>query len=105
MSEWIDFFEFFQISQAHIEFGEKPWSLDRSKIFSQTDAFIQRCKDMIEICEAMITFGRYDEKESLRKPKFGGARGREFESYCDKAESMFQESLEDIEKVSLTLGV
>lgn len=55
---------------------------------------------MIDICECMITFGRHDETNYIPKPKFAGARGREFESYCDKAESMFKESLEDIEKVN-----
>lgn len=55
---------------------------------------------MIDVCECMITFGRHDETNNIPKPKFGGARGREFESYCDKIESMFKESLEDIEKVS-----
>lgn len=48
----------------------------------------------------MIRFGRHDETNYIPKSKFGGARGREFESYCDKIESMFEESLEDIEKVS-----
>lgn len=89
-----------QISEAHTEFGTKPWLLDKSKIFNQIDSFIQRCKDMIEICHCMITFGRHDETDYIPKPKFGGARGPEFESYCDKIESMFKESLDDIEKVS-----
>lgn len=88
------------ISEAHTELGQKPWILDKNKIFNQIDSFIQRCKDMIDVCEAMITFGRHDETDVIPKPKFGGARGREFENYCDKIEDMFKESLEDIEKVS-----
>lgn len=89
------------ISTTHTEFSSKPWNLDKSLMFNHIDAFIQRCKDLIEICEAMITFGRFDETEPIPKPKFGGTRGKEFERYCDKIESMFKESLEDVERVSL----
>lgn len=88
------------ISEAHTELGPKPWNLDRSLIFNHIDSFIQRCKDMIELCEAMVIFGRYDECQSIPKPKFGGNRGKEFESFCDKIESMFNESLDDVANIS-----
>ena len=73
--------------------------LDKAPIFNHLDSFIQRCKDMIEVCEAMITFGRFDETEDIPKPRFGGSRGEEFEKWCQKIEDMFGESLDDIEKV------
>lgn len=55
---------------------------------------------MIEICEAMIIFGRHDENDNIPKPKFGGSRGKEFEAWCNKTEIMFQESLDQIELVT-----
>lgn len=88
------------VADSHTEFSCKPWKLEKSSMFNHVDSFIQRCKDMIEVCEAMITFGRFDENEPIPKPKFGGNRGPEFESVCDKIESMFVECLEDVEKVS-----
>lgn len=68
-------------------------------MFNHVDSFIQRCKDMIEICESMIRFGRFDETEDIPKPRFGGNRGPEFESCCEKIERMFLSSLEDVAKV------
>ncbi|XP_044753245.1 dynein axonemal heavy chain 2 [Coccinella septempunctata] len=85
------------ISESHTMFGEKPWKLNTAPIFNHVDSLIQRCKDMIEICESMITFGRYDETEVLPKPTFGGSRGQEFESWVDKIEVMFNRSLAEVE--------
>lgn len=56
---------------------------------------------MIEICEAMITFGRFDETDEIPPPRFSGSRGLEFEKWCEKVESMFVESLEDVEAVNI----
>ncbi|RZC39323.1 DHC N1 domain containing protein, partial [Asbolus verrucosus] len=88
------------ISESHSQFGTKPWMLDKAPIFNHLDSFMQRCKDMIEICEAMIHFGRYDEEEVIPKPNFGGSRGMEFTVWCNKVEEMFQESLKAVEEVS-----
>lgn len=34
------------------------WNLDYATIFNQINAFIQRLCDILEICEAMLIFGR-----------------------------------------------
>lgn len=31
---------------------------NKALIFNQVDTFIQRCKDVVEICDCMITFAR-----------------------------------------------
>lgn len=54
---------------------------------------------MIEICEAMIVFGRYDETEDLPKPNFGGSKGKEFDKWAERIERMFAGSLADIADV------
>ncbi|XP_071050357.1 dynein axonemal heavy chain 2 isoform X2 [Onthophagus taurus] len=87
------------VSECHTKHTELPWDLDKAPIFNHLDSYIQRCKDMIEICEAMITFGRFDEIEVIPKPKFGGSRGEEFEMWCEKIEAMLLESIEDVEAV------
>lgn len=58
---------------------------------------------MIEICEAMIVFGRHDETESLPKPTFGGSKGEEFNKWAERIERMFSESLDDIAKVQFRI--
>lgn len=34
---------------THNRFSEVKWLLDRSSIFAQIDAFVQRCKDLKEV--------------------------------------------------------
>ncbi|KAJ8920059.1 hypothetical protein NQ315_011713 [Exocentrus adspersus] len=87
------------VSTSHNEHGIYSWDLDKAPIFNHVDSFIQRCKDMIEVCESMIVFGRYNETENIPKPKFGGSRGVEFEQWAERTEKMFQDSLLDIEKI------
>nr|XP_015838947.1 PREDICTED: dynein heavy chain 2, axonemal [Tribolium castaneum] len=87
------------ISESHTMFGPSPWLLDKAPIFNHVDSFIQRCKDMIEICEAMINFGRHDETEEIPKPNFGGSRRIEFLNWCNKVEDMFAESLKSVQEV------
>ncbi|XP_050296141.1 dynein axonemal heavy chain 2 isoform X2 [Anthonomus grandis grandis] len=89
------------VSESHTQFGDIPWNLDRAPIFNHVDSYMQRCKDMIEVCEAMIVFGRYDETEKIPKPLFGTSKGIQFESWADRIEKMFNDSLDDIEKVKL----
>ncbi|KAF7269690.1 hypothetical protein GWI33_017275 [Rhynchophorus ferrugineus] len=87
------------VSQAHTEHGEKPWDLDKAPIFNHVDSYIQRCKDMIEVCEAMVVFGRYDETDQIPKPLFPTSKGVQFENWAERVEKMFNDSLADIEKV------
>ncbi|ERL85346.1 hypothetical protein D910_02766 [Dendroctonus ponderosae] len=91
------------VSSAHSEFGQIPWELDKAPIFNHVDSYIQRCKDMIEVCEAMIVFGRFDETEDIPKPLFGTSKGQQFESWADRIEKMFNDSLEDIERVKFRI--
>lgn len=31
---------------------------DNPQVFNKVDTFVQRCQDMVEVCEAMAVFGR-----------------------------------------------
>ena len=44
----IDFY-LFQTSKLHHKFSPVGWVLDKSSIFAQIDAFVQRCKDLLEV--------------------------------------------------------
>lgn len=48
----------FQVALAHNNLTNIPWDLNKDNIFQHIDIFIIRCKDMIEICQAMIDFAR-----------------------------------------------
>ena len=38
-----------QISRMHSKLSGERWILDQSSIFAQVDAFVQRCKDLLEV--------------------------------------------------------
>jgi dynein heavy chain len=52
---------FEKISKAiSMRAGESPWNFEKSRVFAQLDAFIQRCRDLNEVCRWRVQF------ESLR---------------------------------------
>ncbi len=34
----------------------RHWTFDDANIFAQIDAFVQRCRDLLEVCESQIQF-------------------------------------------------
>ncbi|XP_049764343.1 dynein axonemal heavy chain 2 [Schistocerca cancellata] len=92
-----------KIAEAHTEYSKCQWDLDKASIFNHVDSFTQRCRDMVEVCEAMRVFGRMDETEVIPRPMFGGTEGPEFEATCDKVESTFRCSLQAIQDVKHTI--
>lgn len=50
----------------------EPWDLKESSIFAQIDAFVQRCKDLEEVCDGKIQFSRQGQGPL---PVFGGMQG------------------------------
>lgn len=80
--------------------------LDQSSIFAQIDAFIQRCKDLLEICECQVHFARYEEGNKKEMPIFGGARGNEIESILGQVETMFAKHMKTLrDKKGIILDV
>ncbi|XP_038214645.1 dynein heavy chain 2, axonemal [Zerene cesonia] len=63
------------MAEAHGEVNPGTWELDTGSIFNYIDSFVQRCFDMLDVCNCMIIFGRIDELEVIHKPMFAGARG------------------------------
>ena len=39
----------FQTAKTHQKFSPHEWKLDEINFFSQVEAFIQRCKDLLEV--------------------------------------------------------
>lgn len=53
------------------------WDLDKDEtIFAENEAFIQRCRDLMEICEGQLQFARKGAKQVM--PKFGGVMGETY---------------------------
>ncbi len=65
------------IARVHENCSNFGWSLDKTAIFAQIDAFIQRCRDLIDICDCEVHFASADDGEKKPLPLFGGQKGPE----------------------------
>jgi len=67
------------ISRQKNRYG-REWNIDDASIFAQIDAFVQRCRDLIEICESQMQFMRKSAAtggEPGPIPQFGGTKAQE----------------------------
>lgn len=46
------------MAEAHNDKNPGSWELDTGSIFNYIDSFVQRCFDMLDVCNCMIIFGR-----------------------------------------------
>ncbi|XP_014244414.1 dynein heavy chain 2, axonemal isoform X2 [Cimex lectularius] len=89
--------------ELHNKNHPKPWIIDKEKVFNQVDTIMQRCVDMVEICQTMTIFGRIDESCEVPKPQFGWTRASEFETIVDKIENQYTILFHDIQRVQDSL--
>ena len=76
----------------HIQKG--CWDFDQSSIFAQIDAFVQRCRDLLEVCEGQIQFSRKIQGgEKAPIPIFGGSRGLEIAKSLEDIEIAFEKHI------------
>jgi dynein heavy chain len=73
----------------------REWKIKSDSIFAQIEAFVQRCNDLIEICDGQIQFARKNRAVDL--PKFSGSKGPEIVAVLDEIKSSFGKYLERIE--------
>ncbi|KAI9197259.1 dynein heavy chain and region D6 of dynein motor-domain-containing protein [Polychytrium aggregatum] len=80
---------------AHIsKHTQSAWDFDPSSIFAQIDAFVQRCRDLLEVCEGQIQFARKIEGgEKSPIPIFSGSRGLEITKSLEDIELAFEKQI------------
>ncbi|KAL0112939.1 hypothetical protein PUN28_012292 [Cardiocondyla obscurior] len=74
--------------------SSNTWDVNERLIFNYIDTFVQRCYDIIEICDSSIVFGRCNKVGMI-----GGPRGIEYDAYCRQIENLFYESLDEIKLI------
>ena len=82
---WKTSFEFTRaaVNKRHHDNPAMRWPWAQSSLFAQLDAFEQRCKDLLEVCDAQAQFA-----PRAPPPVFGGATGPETaKSFADIRES------------------
>jgi dynein heavy chain len=65
--------------------SEEHWKLNDPSIFAEMDAFVQRCDDLIDICNSRVQFverldGTFDNSDKMYVPTFGWTNGPEIEN-------------------------
>ena len=76
----------------------RNWDVDTVSLFAQVDAFVQRCRDLQEVCEGQVQFSRRDNVpesqirsgEPTEFPAFGASHGPETLKGLQDIESDFQ---------------
>jgi len=81
----------------------KHWNFDIASIFAQIDAFVQRCRDLLEVCEGQMQFARRS-KDSVKGieaslPVFGGTRGAEIRKQLLDIEAQFTRLMNHLHKL------
>lgn len=73
---------------------ERKWDFSVNSIFAQLDAFVQRCKELKEICEGQIQFARKGAESTI--PELGGSRGQEFVNILEEIKITFRKNLDKL---------
>ncbi|XP_058817897.1 dynein axonemal heavy chain 2-like [Topomyia yanbarensis] len=76
------------------------WNLDYAAIFNKINAFIQRLCDILEICEAMLVFGKQSDSSSYKNYRFPCNNAEEYEKKCDQVELIFTAGIEIVQSTS-----
>ncbi|KAF5911845.1 hypothetical protein HPG69_015823, partial [Diceros bicornis minor] len=79
--------------QMHTQFSTRGWVLDQTSIFAQVDAFVQRCKDLIEVCDCQYHFARWEDGKQGPLPCFFGAQGPQITRNLLEIEDIFHRNL------------
>ncbi|XP_038624757.1 dynein heavy chain 2, axonemal [Tachyglossus aculeatus] len=79
--------------QLHTRFSSRGWVLDQTSIFAQVDAFVQRCKDLIEVCDCQYHFARWEDGTQGPLPCFSGAQGPQVSRNLLEIEDIFHKNL------------
>lgn len=79
--------------------SREGWELDADEtIFAENEAFIQRCKDLIEICEGQLQFALKGENRLI--PIFGGVQGPQYTENLMELKRNFVKNLQNIKNLN-----
>ncbi|XP_063305793.1 dynein axonemal heavy chain 2 [Pelobates fuscus] len=95
--------QYLKTSQVHNRFSKIGWVLDQTSIFAQVDAFIQRCKDLLEVCLCQQQFGRWEDGTQTPLPCFAGHSGPLITRKLLEIEETFHKNLHILKYVKKTI--
>jgi dynein heavy chain len=91
-------------TSAHINknknrYEGRTWKIETASIFAQIDAFLQRCKDLIEVGESQMQFVRKSSEtggDPGPVPKFGGTKATEVLEGIAYIQQQFEASVDKL---------
>ncbi|KAM4749227.1 dynein axonemal heavy chain 2 [Rhinophrynus dorsalis] len=98
---WKD--HYMRAANVHQRFSKIGWVLDQTSIFAQVDAFIQRCKDLLEVCLCQEQFGRWEDGKQTPLPCFSGHRAPQITRNLLEIEETFHKNLLILKSVKKTI--
>lgn len=101
--QWKNLFILMQDSiTASVQDTTRHWSFDITSVFAQVDAFVQRCRDLVEVCEGKLQFTRTpDTMENTANglPIFNGTRGPEISKSIIELEYSFKKYMDQLKEI------
>ena len=76
--------------------------IDDASVFAQIDAFVQRCRDLIEVCESQIQFVRKSAATRGKPgvlPQFGGTKAPEIVSGLMGIQQSFEQQIDRLRRL------
>ncbi len=81
--------------------SETPWNFEWSNVFAQIDAFVGRCRDLLEICEAQKQFARKTKKgQKAEFPAYGGSKGPDLTKSIQETEATFEKLISQLKNLN-----
>ena len=90
---------FDHLTRVYGKVSGNSWVLDHTNIFAQVDAFIQRCKDLIEVTEGQSHFARKSEGKQKPMPPFAGVTGPAVSKSLKEIEATFEKHLSSLKSI------
>ncbi|KAF1380471.1 hypothetical protein PFLUV_G00164080 [Perca fluviatilis] len=94
---------YLQASQIHHKYSQTGWVLDQTSIFVLVDVFIQRFRELLEVCDCQYQFARWEDGQQRALPCFSGCQGPEFTRLLLEIEGKFHRGLQNLH--SLDKGI
>ncbi|XP_044040597.1 dynein axonemal heavy chain 2-like isoform X2 [Siniperca chuatsi] len=86
-------------SQIHHKYSPKGWVLDQTSFFVEVDAYIQRFRDLLEVCDCQHQFARWEDGQQRALPCPSGCQGPEFTRSLLEIEGNFHRGLQNLHSV------
>ncbi|CAI5672498.1 unnamed protein product [Oreochromis niloticus] len=90
---------YLRASKIHHKYSRKGWVLDKTMFIVVIESYVQRLRDLIEICDCQHQFARWEDGQQRALPCLGGCKGPGFTGTLLKNESDFHRSLEKLRSV------